>query len=213
MDNRNEFYDLSDSPIVINNTNVKKPKKSGGVNVNFKGFFKIIILIAVIAVVYHYGKAWIDEYKRPEIEIETTYLKSFDVLEQTFDCTFVENSSVMDEFFMDAIGYRVYGTKNVYILETPAQQRFGVLVNGDDKKNKLFGVGIGDAFSEIEVDFTFDTDVSTDYELSGGKSARLYESEDGKSCVIIVSDDSSGEVTSMVYINNYVAYKSLTTLK
>lgn len=212
MSNGNEFYDLTDSPIVINNTNVKKPKKSGGVNVNFKGFFKIIVIIAIIAVVYHYGKAWIDEYKRPEIKIETTYLKSNEQLEQTFGTAFVENSAVMDEFFMNAIGYHVYGTENVYVVDTPAQGRFGVLVNGDDKKNKLFGVGIGDPLSEIEVDFTFDTDASTDYELAGGKSARLYESVDGKECVIIVSD-ASGDITSMIYINNYVIYKSLTTLK
>ena len=70
MSNRNEFYDLSDSPIVINDTNVKKPKNSGGgVNVNFKSFFKIIILVAIIAVVYHFGKAWIDEYKRPVVDV------------------------------------------------------------------------------------------------------------------------------------------------
>ena len=35
---------------------------------------------------------------------------------------------------------------------------------------------------------------------------------DGKECVIIVSD-ASGDITSMIYINNYVIYKSLTTLK
>ncbi|MBQ4522372.1 MAG: hypothetical protein IJA10_05395 [Lachnospiraceae bacterium] len=213
MNNRNEFYDLSDSPIIISDTNVKKPKKSGGVNVNFKSFFKIIFIIAIIAVVYHFGKKWIDEYKRPVIEIENTYLKSTDILEQTFDSDFIENSAMMNEFYMNGIGYRVYGTKNVYVLDSPAKERFGVLVTGDDKKNKLFGVAIGDAFSEIEIDFTFDMDISTDYELSGGKSARLYESLDGKECVIIVSDDKSGKVTSMIYINNYVAYKSITTLK
>lgn len=213
MSNGNEFYDLSDSPIVINNTNVKKPKKSGGVNVNFKGFFKIIFIVAIIAVVYHFGKKWIDDYKRPEIEIEKTYLKSNELLEQTFDTEFIENSAMMDEFFMNGIGYRVYGTKNVFVLNTPAQERFGVLVTGDDKKNLLFGVAIGDPLSEIEIDFTFDTDASIDYELGGGRSARLYESIDGKQCVIIVSDDKSGNITSMIYINNYVAYKAITTLK
>lgn len=213
MSNRNEFYDLSDSPIVINDTKVKKPKKSGGVNVNFKGFFKIIFIVAIIVAVYHFGKKWIDEYKRPAVDVEKTYLKSNEQLKQTFDSEFIENSAMMDEFFMNGIGYRVYGTKNVFVMDTPAQERFGVLVTGDDKKNKLFGVAVGDPLSEIEIDFTFDTDASTDYELGGNKSARLYESLDGKQCVIIVSDDKSGDITSMIYINNYVAYKTLTSLK
>lgn len=213
MSNRNEFYDLSDSPIVINDTKVKKPKKSGGVNVNFKGFFKIIFIVAIIVAVYHFGKKWIDEYKKPAVDVEKTYLKSNEQLKQTFDSEFIENSAMMDEFFMNGIGYRVYGTKNVFVMDTPAQERFGVLVTGDDKKNKLFGVAVGDPLSEIEIDFTFDTDASTDYELGGNKSARLYESLDGKQCVIIVSDDKSGDITSMIYINNYVAYKALTSLK
>lgn len=213
MSNRNEFYDLSDSPIVINDTKVKKPKKSGGVNVNFKGFFKIIFIVAIIVAVYHFGKKWIDEYKKPAVDVEKTYLKSNEQLKQTFDSEFIENSAMMDEFFMNGIGYRVYGTKNVFVMDTPAQERFGVLVTGDDKKNKLFGVAVGDPLSEIEIDFTFDTDASTDYELGGNKSARLYESLDGKQCVIIVSDDKSGDITSMIYINNYVAYKTLTSLK
>ena len=95
MSNRNEFYDLSDSPIVINDTNVKKPKNSGGgVNVNFKSFFKIIILVAIIAVVYHFGKAWIDEYKRPVVDVEKTYLQTNDRLASTFGSEFIENSSI-----------------------------------------------------------------------------------------------------------------------
>lgn len=212
MSNRNEFYDFTDAPIVISDTNVKKPKKSGGVNVDFKGFFKIIFIVAIIAVVYHFGKKWIDEYKRPVIEVETTYLKTNEQLKQTFGSDFVENSAMMNEFFMSGIGYRVYGTKNVFVMNNPAGERFGVLVTGDDKKNKLFGVSIGDPFSEIEVDFTFDMDITSDYELDGGKSARLYESLDGKQCVIVVSDK-EGKITSMVYINNYVAYKPLTSLK
>lgn len=213
MSNRNEFYDLSDSPIVINDTNVKKPKNSGGgVNVNFKSFFKIIILVAIIAVVYHFGKAWIDEYKRPVVDVEKTYLQTNDRLASTFGSEFIENSSMMDQFFMTGIGYQVYGTKNVFVLDTPSKERFGVLVTGEDKKNHLFGVAIGDAFSEIEKDFTFDTDVSSDYEINGD-TVRLYESSDGKECVMIVSNDKSGKVTSMIYINNYLAYKPITTLK
>lgn len=91
MSNRNEFYDLSDSPIVINDTKVKKPKKSGGVNVNFKGFFKIIFIVAIIVAVYHFGKKWIDEYKKPAVDVEKTYLKSNEQLKQTFDSEFIED--------------------------------------------------------------------------------------------------------------------------
>ena len=211
--NNNEFYDLSDAPIVITDTNVSKKSKGGNVNVNFKGFFKLIFVIGILVAAYHFGSKWIEEYKRPIIEVDTVYMQSTDALKQTFNTDFVENSAMMNDFFMNAIGYRVYGTKNVYVVDTPAQERFGVLVTGDDKKNTLFGVAIGTPLSEIEIDFTFDTDASTDYELEGNKSARLYESLDGKQCVIVVSDNSTGHITSMIYINNYVAYKTVTTLK